>query len=115
MRRDLKCDAEAGGLTHLLGQTVGLAHQPVGEDDLLPQAGQALLEGVVLLAAPSLQPRHHAGGRNEAGRSERVVLQVGCQGGGGGDVALELLELSFVLLPLVFYIIIIFSVSSFKK
>ena len=47
MRWDLERDTEHGGLAHLLGDEVGLPHEPVGPDDVLAQFGQAPLKSLV--------------------------------------------------------------------
>ena len=47
MRRDLQGNVEAGFLVDLVGQAVGLPHQPVCADDVLPQLVQASLEHLV--------------------------------------------------------------------
>lgn len=45
--RDLKGDLIVGEFFHLLGQKVGLSHQSVGSDNLLPEPRQTLTEELV--------------------------------------------------------------------
>ena len=47
MWRDLQGHVEARGPSHLIGEKVGLPHEAVGPDDVLPKLGQAALKGLV--------------------------------------------------------------------
>lgn len=45
--RNLKGDLIVGEFVHVLGQKVGLSHQSVGLDDLLPESRQTLAEKLI--------------------------------------------------------------------